>query len=259
MAQLRLHLLGVPEISLDGRPAHPRRRSAVALLAYLAVTGRAHHRDVLAALLAGEADEARAQKHLSNALAELRAALGDCLVVGRETVALDRERPYWLDVDAFEHCAAAAAEGDAGAAREAAALYRGELLAGISLPDAPGFDEWLLLQREHLQEALVQALQALLDGLARRGAPREGVAVARRLLALEPWREEAHRALMALLARGGQRSAALRQFGACRRALAAELGEAPAAETRALYERLRAWPRPVPHNLPAPPWPLAGR
>src|SRR5262245_51037127 len=103
MGALGLSLLGPPEIRLDGPAIQLGRRSAVALLAYLAVTGRAHHRDVLAAVLAGEADEARAQKHLSNALAELRAALGDRLVVGRETVALDRERPYWLDVDAFEH------------------------------------------------------------------------------------------------------------------------------------------------------------
>jgi predicted ATPase len=86
-----------------------------------------------------------------------------------------------------------------------------------------------------------------------------GIAAARRLLALEPWREEAHRQLMVLLARSGQRGAALKQFEACRRVLAEELATAPEPATVALAARLRAGPQPVPHNLPPEPVPLVGR
>jgi DNA-binding SARP family transcriptional activator/predicted ATPase len=256
---LHLRLLGVPEIALVGRPVRLRRRSAVALLAYLAVTGRPHSREALAALVSGDdAGAGPAERRLSNALAELRVALGGpagYLLADRETVALDTSRPLRLDVTALQGAAAAARSGDPGAARTAGELYRDELLAGFALPDAPAFDEWLLLQREHLLATLTQALQAGLDRLVRRGATADAAdatAVARRLLALEPWREEAHRALMVLLARAGQRAAALAQYEACRRALAAELGVPPAAETRALRDRLVAGPVPVPSNLPAP-------
>jgi hypothetical protein len=45
---------------------------------------------------------------------------------------------------------------------------------------------------------------------------------------------------MLLLARDGQRSAALAQYETCRQVLAEELGVEPGAETLALYERIRA-------------------
>ena len=49
MTTFRLHLLGPPHLESDGVEVHIGRRKAVALLAYLAVTGRAHTRDALAA------------------------------------------------------------------------------------------------------------------------------------------------------------------------------------------------------------------
>ena len=48
---LEVHLLGPPEILVDGHPMKVDTRKAVALLAYLAVTGTPHNRDVLATLL----------------------------------------------------------------------------------------------------------------------------------------------------------------------------------------------------------------
>ena len=134
-------------------------------------------------------------------------------------------------------------------------LYQGEFLAGVSVSDAPEFDEWLTLQRERLRLALAQALQAALKGYVQNGpaaaSPAAGIALARRLLELDPWNEDAHRALMALLARDGQRGAALSHYAACRRVLADELGVDPSPETAALAARLRAAPVAVPHNLPA--------
>jgi predicted ATPase len=64
---------------------------------------------------------------------------------------------------------------------------------------------------------------------------------------------------MVLLARAGQRSAALKQYEACRRVLAEELATAPDEATVGLAERLRAGPRAVPHNLPPQPVPFVGR
>ena len=78
-------------------------------------------------------------------------------------------------------------------------------------------------------------------------------------LCLEPWREEAHQQMMRLLARSGQRSAALAQYEICCRILAHELGVEPARETQALYNRIRSAGKVRPHNLPAQLTPLIGR
>jgi hypothetical protein len=45
MSRLTLFMLGPPRIERDGAPIKISRRKAVALLAYLAVTGQSHSRD----------------------------------------------------------------------------------------------------------------------------------------------------------------------------------------------------------------------
>jgi hypothetical protein len=71
-----------------------------------------------------------------------------------------------------------------------------------------------------------------------------------RQVEMEPYREEAHRQLMHILARTGQRSAALAQYETCRRVLVEELGVEPTQETQALYKRIRSVREARPHNLP---------
>jgi predicted ATPase/Tfp pilus assembly protein PilF len=121
-----------------------------------------------------------------------------------------------------------------------AELYRGDLLGSFVLSDSSTFEEWALLQRELYHRQAVEALVYLADTYARRGDTAQARAYARQQVALEPWREEAHRQLMGLLALEGQRSAALAQYAACREALSVELGVEPTAETTTLYEQIRA-------------------
>ena len=79
------------------------------------------------------------------------------------------------------------------------------------------------------------------------------------VLDLEPWREEAHRQAMLLLARTGQFSAALLQYERCHQILATELAVEPAHETELLYARIKAVANAPPSALPAPPTPFIGR
>jgi DNA-binding SARP family transcriptional activator len=128
--------LGDVEVRLDGAPL-PALRSAKALavLVYLAVTGRPHLRPALAGLLWSELPEVNAQTNLRKALSALRAAGGPHLTITRQSVALNRERPYWLDVDAFQ--AGVTAEGDVARLLEAVELYRGDFLEGFYLAAQP--------------------------------------------------------------------------------------------------------------------------
>ena len=119
---------------------------------------------------------------------------------------------------------------------EAAALYRGAFLQGFTIGDSDPFEAWVTTRREQLHRLALDALQRLAVAHERRGEVERGLPYAWRQVELDPWREEAQRQLMRLLALGGQRSAALAQYDACRQALAEELGAEPAAETTALYE-----------------------
>ena len=76
MAHLELFLLGAPRVVLDGTPVTFDTRKAVALLAYLAVTGQPQQRDALAALLWPDADQSHARGALRRTLSVLHVSLG---------------------------------------------------------------------------------------------------------------------------------------------------------------------------------------
>ena len=116
----------------------------------------------------------------------------------------------------------------------------------------------------------LQALGGLAAYHAGRGEVAPALDYTLRQLALEPWREEATRQAMRLLAARGDRSAALAQYAACRQVLAEELNAEPSAATTALYEHLKAQPPdagplprprrpPLAHNLPRQLTPFVGR
>ena len=71
MSELKITLLGMPRIELNGEPVGTDRRKAVALLAYLAVTAVPHSRELLAAMFWPESDQSRAFAYLRRTLWEI--------------------------------------------------------------------------------------------------------------------------------------------------------------------------------------------
>ncbi len=287
MTHLSISLLGPFQVLLDGTQAAPFvYHKARALLAYLAVEAdRAHARDNLVGLLWPDLPHDAARTNLRQALADVRQAIGDAtaspayLHITRDAVQFNAGSTYTLDVTAFTDLVATTAAHShrhidrcppcAARLEVAVALYRGDFLAGLSVADGASFEEWAVVQRERLHRAMLDALTHLVGYYGRRTMPQHVRCMLTRILELDPWREETHRSLMELLARSGQRSAALHQYEICRRTLAHELDVAPDAQTTALYLRIRdgtlplasdAAPRAVPAvSLPSPPTPLVGR
>jgi len=257
MTRLSLALLGPTQLTLDGQPVGGfAYNKARALLVYLAVeTYRPHQRDALATLLWPEMPDEAARHNLRQALANLREAIDDAaasppfLLITRDTIQFNPASDYDLDVSTFmallavceshahrhlERCRSCAARME-----QASALYRGDFLAEFTLVDSAPFEEWQLRQRERLHQRALDVLAHLANYHERRDDDEPARRYAQRQIELDPWREEAHRQLMRLLARGGQRSAALAQYETCRRILASDLGVEPEAETTALYEQIR--------------------
>ncbi len=238
--ELRLEVLGGLRITRGGAPVDFVSSKAPALLVYLAVTGRLHYRAALAALLWSEHPEEDARRNLRVVLANLRQTLAPHLLITREAIAFDRAGDYWLDVDQFEAALQAESPVDVSRLQAAVRLYRGDFLEGFYVREAPAFDEWATAQRERLRQLALNALHELVSYHTDQHEYAAGLDACTRLLGLDPWREDAHRQLMMLLALSGQQSAALAQYDACRRVLEAELGAEPSEETTRLYQRIRA-------------------
>lgn len=249
--QIEIHLLGEIQVTVGGALLGGKRYAKVlALLAYLAVeSGRRHSREALADLLwpALGADEART--NLRQALYYLRRAFGNnnFLVTDRTSVGVS-EGSYWLDLEAFlaaenscPHCTAGQPPCSSclNAMARRMTLYRGDFLAGLTVEEVPAFEEWRAKQREWLHCEALGLLERLRAGHEQRGELEQALTYARRYTLLEPWDEEGQRQLMALLARNGQKGAALAQYESCREILARDLGLEPEAATYSLMERIR--------------------
>ncbi|MGH8868945.1 MAG: AfsR/SARP family transcriptional regulator [Actinomycetes bacterium] len=223
---------------------------AEALLAYLAVTERAHSRSALAGLLWSDLPEDAARANLRLTLTKIRKWWHSLLAVDRASVGLAPDLDLWVDVHDFARVAAA---GDAEEAREATGLYTGPFLDGFVVPGADLFTEWAERERASWHTVAVEAVGRQMTAARERGDFAWGAAVARRLVQLEAYQEEAHRALMWFLARDHQATAALAQFDTCRHILGEELGVALSPKTVALAEQIRRGAGFDQLGAPAPP------
>ncbi len=283
MTELQIFLFGSFQAALDSTAVTDFESNKVrALLAYLAVEGdRPHSRDALAGLLWPEHGDAVARKNLRQALSNLRKAIGDdqsatpFLFVTRSTVQFDRHSPHSLDVAQFgalldecddhRHRRLEACAACAGRLQRAVDLYRGDFLRGFYIEDSVAFQDWMTLARERYHRQVVQALSVLVAYYQARREYKAAHQCANLQVELDPWREEAHRQLMHLLALSGERSAALMQFERCRKILDVELGVEPVPETVLLYEQIKSGElteqlsAPSQTNLPVEMTPFVGR
>ena len=156
----RLRMLGGIELTgSDGAEVDAllRQPKSVALLAYLAMPrpGTWHRRDLLLATFWPDLSQARARTALRSALHLLRRHLDDGTIRtrGDDEVALDPER-LMTDV--------AAMLDDIAAQERARALahYRGALLPGLYISDAPEFERWLEVERARLNDTAVRTRNA---------------------------------------------------------------------------------------------------
>lgn len=254
MSAFKLFLFGTPRLERDGKLLPIRRRKGMALLVYLAYTGKPHSRETVATLLWPDYDHSGALSNLRRELSRLKNDAGlaggeELFNADRQQLSLAAELPLTVDVADYQALMNAAREHEHPPGRvcpdclerltQAVALYTDDLLSGFTLPDAPAFDDWQFFEAESLRLSLSQALQQLFQWHTGLGEFDVAIGYVRRWLALDPLHEPAQRELMALYARTGQQAAALRQYEECVRLLDEELGVEPEAETTQLYEAIR--------------------
>jgi DNA-binding SARP family transcriptional activator/TolB-like protein len=230
---------------LDSLLRQPKR---LALLAYLASPrpGTWHRRDTLLSVFWPELDSGRARTALRSALYTLRQHLGEGVLRSRgdDELSLDPDR---LTTDASR------LEADLTAGRHADALarYGGDLLPGLFIPEAEGFEKWLDEERRRLKALARKAAAALMRDCERAGDARGASAAAARAVELDPEDETALRHWIELLDQAGDRGLALTAYERFRSRLFAEFGAEPSQETVRLARAIAA--RRAPEAPPRPP------
>jgi DNA-binding SARP family transcriptional activator len=232
-AGLEIRLFGNADARVAGVPVKFAKRSTtLAMLAMLVLRrGHAMTRESLAFTLFPDAEEGAAlaelRRYLYLASKALPERAGDpWLIVDAETVRWNDAAGAFVDVVAFEHFAAEPATHD-----RAIELYAGDLLEDI-------YEDWVVAERERLRS---RYLAILSESIARHRAARDfpsAIASAKRLLATDPWREDAVRSLLAARYESGDSAGALAEYESFAKRLRDELAIAPMPETVAVRQSI---------------------
>lgn len=241
MPDLYLELLGGFEArTADGVSLSFPTKKTKALLAYLSAhPGKSHSRNELAALLWANSTEEHARASLRQTLACLRKALAptglEHLVTQGDLVSID---PATLQAD-VAMAERLTADSSPDGLEPVIELYRGDLLEGFDLPEEE-FNDWLRAERLRLRRLVTAVLGTILAHYEATDQVAAGIRIANRLLEIDPLQEHAHRSLMRLLLRQGERALALRQYDICRETLMREVDSEPDEETRQVWNEARA-------------------
>jgi len=256
---LRIHVFGGLRIFIDNqRISDLATRKVEALLIYLVVNPYPHEREVLAQLLWNDLSAERTAGNLRLTLNQLRKVMDPFIEVTRHTIGLHPQARYWLDL---QHCTQIF-ENPASPTNELASAiehYQGDFLNGFYLRDADGFSSWQLQQVEYWRQQALVAIRRLIERYTVVSNYNEAIRWLQRLVTLDECDEVAHRQLMLLLMRTGQRHTALRQYRLLEQVLEREYGLKPEPASEALQRQIMATPAQRPHRLIRPTPMLYGR
>ncbi len=227
---LRISLLGRPAVRYgDNFIAGAARPKVLPLLAYLLLHAGAerHH---IAADLWPEYSDSEARANLRRHLAYLKQWLpkgAQWFHTAASHVRWNERSACSLDVDQFNRLSA-----DPQRFEDAVALYGGDLCDGMEEP-------WLEEARRELAQRYTAMLAELAMSCRARRSLRDAVHWSRKLLAYDPWREDAIRQLMLAKYEAGDRAGAIAEYERFCERLREELQTDPMSETATIYEAIR--------------------
>jgi DNA-binding SARP family transcriptional activator len=245
---LDLKFLGPPEIFYHGKSLQFATRKALALFAYLVVETGGQPREKLMGLFWPESRTHLAQSALRNTLARIQGTLrgvNEPLQRIGNRVAFNPSIVCSLDLDLVAQATEITLPTKIAPAtivllQRATQVVRGPFMDGLSLPDAPSFDEWLTIQRanwRHRQNLLYDrlSLHQLENHLIQ-----PAIETVSHWLVLDSLNEVGYQRLMRLHFLNGDRSAALQTYETCRDLLEKELSIQPSEETEETMAYIRS-------------------
>jgi DNA-binding SARP family transcriptional activator/TolB-like protein len=246
--RLSVSLFGRFELLGPDGPIALTSKKLTGLLAYLASTHPApHSRERLMTLLWGGHGEAQARQNLRQALFSLRQLLGkDVIVSSGDTVSL-RPELITCDVPLFEMLLR---RGGRDALGEALDLYKDRFLADLKLVEE-GWNEWLSREQQRLEDMALNAFMSFGEEELARGDTDRAIVAAKRAVAIDQLREDAHRLFMRAASAGGRKAEALQHYDVLVALLQRELDVPPDDTTNQLAAQIRAKAETIVKAIPA--------
>ena len=193
-----------------------------------------------------DVDENEAANGLQALLDSARGALRsdlpnhDYIQVAGNTIRLNTGADIWVDAHEFESQVTMAQDaqeaGDVdlalGLFLSALALYKDDFLRDNL------YDDWPSDRREKLRELWISSMFRVAAICADRCEYSDSVRLMKKVLEIDPYRENAYQALMLYLSRAGRRGEAIQLYRYAERLFAQHLAAQPAPSTRMLYEKI---------------------
>jgi predicted ATPase/DNA-binding SARP family transcriptional activator len=244
MVMLEVRLLGMFEVKYKKKSISIPSRPSQSLFAHLLLSaGTPHRREKLAGMLWSDSLEETARDNLRHSLWRIRKALpstpkAEYLLTDDLSIAFNASSEYWLDAAELEKLSE-----NTSAAELISVLseYQGELLPGF-------YDEWVVLEREHLSSIFEHHMARLLSLLKAESRWLDVLDWAERWIKLGQKPEPAFQALMSAHAAKGDMSKVAATYERCVKSLR-EFGIEPSNQTKELYENLKSGkdtPKPIP-------------
>lgn len=235
-----------------------------ALLSYLMITGKQYARYQLAGLFWGSDPEDKAKNSLRVALTHIRQLDQECIhAKNRQRVAFNKDAIDYCDLIEFDQIISTLPKDDdeptIAKITRAIELYRGNLLAGLYVPNAPDFQNWLEVERGQRRKNVLALFERQTSYMLSARRYDEAQNLLQSWLQIESWNEKAHQQMMITLSRLGDFNGALAQYEICQQRLQDEIGVSPMPETVQLLERIKAARSGRPCYLPTEITPLIGR
>jgi DNA-binding SARP family transcriptional activator len=250
---IKLMFLGTPAVYYGTNEIAISVKKALALIAYLAATGKPQSRERLATMFWQDATEDVARTSLRQALRALRETpLASVLNADRNIIAFTAD--IYSDIRTFtqivtdpdiekalsiESNAASLSLDVVARLQEAASYYRGDFMEDVNISGSPEWDDWLQLRRIEFHYHATQVFSTLTRYYLGRGLAESGLQMASRWLELDPHQEEPNRFLMVLYTLTNQSARAIEQYHLFARLLKREDGQTPDATTQRLYQQIR--------------------
>ena len=223
----------------DGRVIPVTGQKAQCLVAYLALNVEMPpSRDRLTALFWGDRFTDQARQSLRQAVAKLRRLFehpdGTAIIAEGDTVGFN---PDLVTVD-VDQVASLMRGGSTEEIMKAASLLKGMPLEGIYGQQAD-FDDWMVSERQRLSSLSLQVLERATEIELSAGNTEAALALARRIVAINPLRDAGQMVLIRILAQQGERAAAIQHFDAYEATLREELGVGAGQDLKRLISEVR--------------------
>lgn len=229
MGLIYVHVLGVPEVKIDGRIIEFPYKKAEALFYFLCVNKKTT-REKLSSLLWSEHNDESARRNLRNAIYVIKNVIGEEVIItpNRSVVELNPEVNIYIDID----------DPNSWGEDETECLDK-VFLDDFSLKDACDFEDWLREKRDSYQKNAINKLTMLVNNALFNKDYQKAEAYLLKLIKIDTYNEEAYRQLMQIYREKGEAKKAIECYLKLKSYLDDELGVKPDVSTQRLYQSIK--------------------